>query len=666
MQNLLQLLRSKAVAESSALKPQALAELEQIFPSPMWGISENDDAYTSANFKNLWDNELRKPLQRFLAQQHVDSEAYGRWLGEIHYHSFSIYLTAAFPGGYRDNVGWRISIFSIPGVSASLVGLASHYQQAMNHNALGRASALLLETARLGLEASNPSLQLPGRAVEGTDWDGGSLLSSPILRVCDVDISSVDPSGLSIKGARTTTAKKTIASFISVTPAFDSMDAARARSELERLRDAAIYLSEHTYPFNNLEDFEQLRSIALTDLSAAGIRLRLKAGSATKSVVRVYYGPPGTGKTLTAVKEAIRLIDPTFQGSVADAFTRFNESHEKCCFLTFHPSLQYYDLVESIRPTLTNDSKEVASQDALGDDEQEQPESDSSADSNEPQLVPQALRYDVFEGPVLRMVRRAQKDPRGNYVIVIDEINRGDLSRVLGPLISSLEADKRAGSDFPIGYELQYPQNGEDGRLYLPSNLHILGTMNSTDRNVALVDYALRRRFDFVEIPPEPELLVTTVDETPIDCAALLRMLNQRIAYLLDDNHRLGHGFLMGCRNNRDVFERLAKKVIPQLREYFFGNEGLLLLIFGEAESHEFKLFRQDSNSAAFSDLFGVPQDVAASHGFRSASRAVHLKLDARFWSEDAMPPGPTDAVYAAQCVRKVYGHQESSSVQSS
>ncbi|MGN7985210.1 McrB family protein [Burkholderia sp. 22313] len=665
MQNLLQLLRSKNVVESATLKPLALAELQQIFPSPMWGISENADIYTSANFKNLWDNELRKPLQRFLAQQHIDGEAYGRWLGEIHYHSFSIYLTAAFPSGYRDNIGWRISIFSIPGVGASLVGLASHYQQAMNHNALGRASALLLETARLGLEASgNPSLQLPGRTVESTDWDGVSLLTSPVLRVCDVDISSVDPSGLSIKGARTTTAKKTIASFISVIPAFASMEAAKARSELEKLRDAALYLSEKTYPFNNLEDFEQLRSIALTDLSAAGIRLRLKAGSATKSVVRVYYGPPGTGKTLTAVKEAIRMIDPTFQGSLTDSFTRFNESHEKCCFLTFHPSLQYYDLVESIRPTLTDDSKEVASQDADADDEKSR--SDSPVDSNEPQSVPQALRYEVFEGPLLRMVRRAQKDPRGNYVVVIDEINRGDLSRVLGPLISSLEADKRAGSDFPIGYELQYPQDGEDGRLYLPSNLHILGTMNSTDRNVALVDYALRRRFDFVEIPPEPELLTTTVDETPIDCAALLRTLNQRIAYLLDDNHRLGHGFLMGCRNNRDVFERLAKKVIPQLREYFFGNEGLLLLIFGEAESHSFNLFRQDTDFAAFSDLFGVSQDVAASHGFRSASRAVYLKLDTRFWSEDAIPPGPTDPEYAAQCVRKVYGHQESSPVQSS
>ncbi|ABN81632.1 AAA domain family protein [Burkholderia pseudomallei] len=661
MQNLLQLLSSKTVAESSVLKPRALAELEEIFPSPMWGVSENDDAYTPANYKNLWDNELRKPIQRFLAQQNVDGEAYGRWLGEIHYHSFSIYLTAAFPSGYRDNVGWRISIFSIPGVSASLVGLASHYQQAMNHNALGKASALLLETARLGLEASgDSSLQLPGRAVDGADWDGWSLLSSPVLQVCGVDISSVDSSGLSIKGARTTTAKKTIASFISVIPAFASMDAATVRSELEKLRDAAIYLSEHTYPFNNLEDFEQLRSIALTDLSAAGIRLRLKAGSATKSVVRVYYGPPGTGKTLTAVKEAIRLIDPTFQGGVADAFTRFNESHEKCCFLTFHPSLQYYDLVESIRPTLTNDNEAATARDSA--DSEADPVLNSRSDSSEPQSSPNALRYDVFEGPLLRMVRRAQRDPRGNYVIVIDEINRGDLSRVLGPLISSLEADKRAGSDFPIGYELQYPQNGEDGRLYLPSNLHILGTMNSTDRNVALVDYALRRRFDFVEIPPEPELLATTVDELPIDCAALLRTLNQRIAYLLDDNHRLGHGFLMGCRNNRDVCERLAKKVIPQLREYFFGNEGLLLLIFGEADSQEFKLFRQDSNSAAFSDLFGVSQDVAASHGFRSASRAVHLNLDSRFWSEDAMPPGPTDLEYAAQCVRKVYGHRQESS----
>ncbi|WP_080416446.1 McrB family protein [Burkholderia ubonensis] len=658
MQNLLELLNSKTLAETQKFQQSALAELQDVFSPSMWGINEHHDAYTLANFKNLWTNELRRPIQRFLAEQGVDVEDYGRWLGEIHYHSLSIYLHSSFPGGYRDNVGWRISIFSVPGVGASLIGLASHYQNAMNHNALGRASALLLDTARLGLEASgNQNLELPGRAVENSDWDGGSLLSSPVQQVCGVNISPVESPGLGIKGARTTTAKKTIASFISVIPAFASIDSETAKAHLEKLRDAAVYLSERVYPFDNLEDFEQLRSIALTDLSAAGIRLRLKAGSATKSIVRVYYGPPGTGKTLAAVNDAIRLVDPTFNGSLSDAFSRFNEYHEKCCFLTFHPSLQYYDLVESIRPALGSSIKKMSVQDV--GDENDDLENTSPSEPIASVASEQDLKYDVFEGPLLRMVRRAQSDPRGSYVIVIDEINRGDLSRVLGPLISCLEADKRAGSDFPIGYELQYPLDGEDGRLYLPSNLHILGTMNSTDRNVALVDYALRRRFDFVEVPPEPALLSATEDKTPIDCARLLGALNERIAYLLDDNHRLGHGFLMGCRSNRDVFERLAKKIIPQLKEYFFGNEGLLLLIFGEAGDGEFRVFQREQNSLDFSDIFGVSQDVAAIHGYRSASKTVNLKIDRRFWDEDGVPPGPFDFDYAAQCVRKIYEHQQ-------
>ena len=115
------------------------------------------------------------------------------------------------------------------------------------------------------------------------------------------------------------------------------------------------------------------------------------------------------------------------------------------------------------------------------------------------------LRYRVHEGLLLRMIRRALQTPGKEFVIVVDEINRGDVSRILGPLISTLDSDKRVGAEFPIGIELQYPRAEElESRLFMPSNLHLIGTMNSSDRNIALVDHALRRRFDFIQIRLSP------------------------------------------------------------------------------------------------------------------------------------------------------------------
>src|SRR5690606_34149395 len=152
------------------------------------------------------------------------------------------------------------------------------------------------------------------------------------------------------------------------------------------------------------------------------------------------------------------------------------------------------------------------------------------------------------------------------FVIVIDEINRGDLSRILGPLISTLESDKRVGAEFPIGIELQHPRAEElESRLFMPSNLHLIGTMNSSDRNIALVDHALRRRFDFIQIPPEPALLRDTVDTPSVDCGRLLRTLNARIEHLLDADHCIGHGYFVGCDTNAKVVERFASKIIPLL-----------------------------------------------------------------------------------------------------
>lgn len=657
MRQLQALLRATTKDEVAAQREGALHELRGIFPEAVWGIHYEPVYYKPANRKSVWDYGVPAAAKQLLESQGVTLERYSRWLGDVHFHAISVYPKSLFDK-YRENAGWRISVFSVPRVEATLAGLASHYQNAQNQDKLAAASALLRSAAEGAIARAESVTSIPGRRVAKEDWNGTDLMSAPLLSVDGCDISAVLTGGLDVKCARTSTVKRAIASFITVAPRFADLSPADAQSELEKLRDAGRFLVEDVYPFRTLEEFEPFRSAAYIDPNDAAVRLRMKAGSAIKSVVRVYVGPPGTGKTLTAVKEAVRLVEPTFSGDFASAFLRFNELHNACCLVTFHPSLQYHDLVESIRPTLLSGQIDAGT---LPEKVEDDDEADDETGNDNVQLDSNAalnstgLSYTVFEGPLLRMIRRAQADPNGNFVVVIDEINRGDLSRILGPLISCLETDKRAGAEYPIGYELQYPKGGErDGRLYLPSNLHILGTMNSTDRNVALVDYALRRRFDFVEVPPEPDLLGVTEDEEPIDCVRLLEVLNQRVSFLLDDHHRLGHGFLMGCKTNLDVFARLAKKVIPQLREYFFGNEGMLLLVFGEAESTPYRLFNTlEANS--FEATFGVRRDVAAAHGYRGTSASARLQLDPRFWDETGVQPGPGDELYATKAVAKIY-----------
>ena len=174
----------------------------------------------------------------------------------------------------------------------------------------------------------------------------------------------------------------------------------------------------------------------------------------------------------------MKLADPAFgekEGPEA-AFARFNELGGQIAFITFHPALQYEDVIESIRPVVGGVE---AAPDEAADEEQD-------AGVSGEQEFAQAegdLSYRIHEGLFLRMIRKAAQEPDQEFVIVIDEINRGDVSRILGPLLSALEADKRVGAEFPIGVELQYPRAEQlESRLYLPPNIHFLGTMNSADR----------------------------------------------------------------------------------------------------------------------------------------------------------------------------------------
>jgi hypothetical protein len=177
-----------------------------------------------------------------------------------------------------------------------------------------------------------------------------------------------------------------------------------------------------------------------------------------------------------------------------------------------------------------------------------------------------------------------------NYVLIIDEINRGNVSQIFGELITLIEDDKRLGKSEGITITLPYSKH----EFSVPSNVFIIGTMNTADRSVEALDAALRRRFSFIEMPPKPDLIKTegelkdkdgildVGDLGSIDLANLLEVINKRIEKLLDSDHQIGHSFFLPVSSISSLKDVFQNKIIPLLKEYFYGDFGKLGLVLGK------------------------------------------------------------------------------------
>ncbi|MCX6271963.1 MAG: AAA family ATPase [Bacteroidetes bacterium] len=171
------------------------------------------------------------------------------------------------------------------------------------------------------------------------------------------------------------------------------------------------------------------------------------------------------------------------------------------------------------------------------------------------------------------------------YVLIIDEINRGNVSQIFGELITLIEEDKRLGKTERLKITLPYSKE----KFGVPPNVYILGTMNTADRSVEALDTALRRRFCFEEMAPNPELIasegVLNKDGGILDginLPKLLRVINLRIEKLLDKDHQIGHSYFMNISDLDGLKGAFQKSIIPLLQEYFYGDYGKIGLVLGK------------------------------------------------------------------------------------
>lgn len=263
---------------------------------------------------------------------------------------------------------------------------------------------------------------------------------------------------------------------------------------------------------------------------------RIPRTNKTNPLNLIIYGAPGTGKTYSTTEYAVATIEGRAVRKIITEEERkeLKEQYRalakngQIVFTTFHQNYSYEDFIQGLRPDSENG----------------------------------VLDFVPVDGVFKQLAYTAMHDPVNNYAIIIDEINRGNISKVFGELITLIEEDKRWGEENQLSVILP---SGEE--FAVPNNLYIIGTMNSADKSIALIDTALRRRFDFEEVAPNPELIE---DET---LKKVLTALNALLRKQLDSSDLLiGHAYFIG-KSEADLPNILNRNIIPLLYEYFYDQE---------------------------------------------------------------------------------------------
>ena len=253
----------------------------------------------------------------------------------------------------------------------------------------------------------------------------------------------------------------------------------------------------------------------------------------------ILQGAPGTGKTYNTAELALSIIGEDFDTQTL--MSKYNALRDggQIEFVTFHQSMDYEDFIEGLKPSIENG----------------------------------VITYKVEDGVFKRICQKAKENPEKNYVLIIDEINRGNVSKIFGELISLIEVDKRTGSEegHPLTARLPYSKGEPFG---VPSNLYIIGTMNTTDRSVGSVDYAIRRRFAFFTLKSDRTIVENSYsDEKERNEAVLLfnavRNYIQKTKTDMDaDDLMVGHSYFM-YNKGEGLQQKWDYAILPLLTEYY-------------------------------------------------------------------------------------------------